>query len=856
MDNLTHITPVSIENQMKDAYLEYAMSVIVGRALPDARDGMKPVHRRILYAMYDMGNTHDKPYKKSARIVGDVIGKYHPHGDSAVYEAMVRMAQEFSLRYTLVDGQGNFGSVDGDSAAAMRYTEVRLAKVAGDVLADLDKETVDFVPNYDNSLKEPSVLPTRVPNLLINGGSGIAVGMATNIPPHNLTEIIDALKAVIENPQVTPQRLFEIVPGPDFPTAGYIYGSKGLKEASMTGKGVIQLRAKAEIEESKKNDRECIVITEIPFQVNKAKLIEHVAELVRDKKIEGISDIRDESDRKGMRVVFDLKKGEDSRVILNQLYMNTQMQTSFGISMLALDRQQPKVMSLKELLVAFLNHRKEVVTRRTLHELRKAEERAHILVALKKAVENLDEVVALIRKAANPQIAGDELMDRFKFSPVQAKAILEMRLQRLTGLERDKIIKEYEETLKFIEELKSILADEKKVLAIISKELDEIRANYGDARRTKFIGEQDEVTAEDLITEEATVVTVTFSGYIKRLPLDTYRSQKRGGRGVQGANAKAEDFIWHIFVASTHDYILVLTDQGRLYWLKVHKIPEAARVARGKPIINLLNLSSNERVQAVLPVNEFKENEYMVMVTRKGVIKKTSMMEFANPTKRGIIALKIDSGDELIDAKLTHGTDNIILVSKLGQSIRFEEDEIRAMGRNARGVTGMRLDDDDKVIGLEVAKPDAFKTGQILTVTEKGFGKRTALEEYRVQGRGGSGISTMKVTDKNGPLVAVRQVANEDQILIASTHGKVIRTRVSEISEVGRIAQGVRLISLEEGEIVGAVAKIVEKDDEDGDTPSPSPIQGQGATKAIESVDDTSPDDAADNGTADDTDSE
>jgi DNA gyrase subunit A len=823
METISHVIPVSIEEQMKDAYLEYAMSVIVGRALPDARDGMKPVHRRILYAMYDMGNTHDKPYKKSARIVGDVIGKYHPHGDSAVYEAMVRMAQDFSMRYTLVEGQGNFGSVDGDTAAAMRYTEVRLEKLAGQVLADLDKETVDFTQNYDNSLKEPTVLPTRVPNLLINGASGIAVGMATNIPPHNLSEIIDALKAVIANPAVTPLELLKIVPGPDFPTAGYIYGSKGLKEASLTGKGVIQLRAKAEIE-TFKGERERIVLTEIPFQVNKAKLIENVADLVREKKIEGISDIRDESDRKGMRVVFDLRKDVDSRVILNQLYLNTQMQTSFGISMLALDRGQPKVMSLKEFLIAFLNHRKEVVTRRTLYELRKAEERAHILVALKKAVENLDEVVALIRKAENPNVASDQLIERFKFSPVQAKAILEMRLQRLTGLERDKIVKEYEDTIKFIEELKGILADEKKVLAIISSELEEIKTQFGDARRTKFIAEQDEVTAEDFITDESTVVTVTYSGYIKRLPLDTYRSQRRGGRGVTGAGAKAEDFIWHLFVASTHDYILVITDQGRLYWLKVHKIPEASRSARGRPIINLLNLGTTERVQAVLPVKEFKENEFIVMVTRKGVIKKTSMMEFSNPTKRGIIALKTDDGDELIDAKLTHGSDNIVLVSKLGQSIRFEESEIRAMGRNARGVTGMRLDEDDKVIGMEIAKPDDFKDGQILTVTEKGFGKRTALEEYRVQGRGGSGIKTMSVTDKNGPLVAVRQVRNEDQILIASTQGKVIRTRVSEISEVGRIAQGVRLISLEDGEIVGAVAKIVENDDE-GDT------SGHGSTE-------------------------
>jgi len=816
----THLTAVSIEEQMREAYLEYAMSVIVGRALPDVRDGMKPVHRRILYAMYDMGNTHDKPYKKSARIVGDVIGKYHPHGDTAVYETMVRMAQDFSMRYPLVDGQGNFGSVDGDSAAAMRYTEVRLEKITNDVLADLDKETVDFTPNYDNSLKEPTVLPTRIPNLLINGSSGIAVGMATNIPPHNLGEIVDALKAVIAKPEIGTLELMKIVPGPDFPTAAFIYGRKGIKEAYETGKGIIHLRAKTEME-TFKGDRERIVVTEIPYQVNKAKLIEDVASLVNEKRVEGISDIRDESDRKGMRIVFDLKKGEDSRVVLNQLFKNTQMETSFGISILALDRQQPKLMGLKDCLVAFVAHRKEVVTRRTIYELKKAEEKAHILEGLKKAVENLDAVVALIRKAPNPQEAQVQLMDQFALSEIQAKAILEMRLQRLTGLERDKIVQDYKDTMALISELKSILADEKKVLSIIENELDEVRAKFANPRRTQFIEEQEDLTTEDLIAEEEMVVTVTYSGYIKRLPVDTYRSQKRGGKGVMGAGTRAEDFIWDIFVASTHEHILCFTDQGRVYWLKVYKIPEAGRTAKGKPIVNLLNLSTNERVQAVLPVKEFKENWFVTMVTKSGIIKKTSLEAFSRPMKKGIIALTTDEGDTLVDAKVTTGNQHVVLVSKSGQSIRFEETDVRPMGRSARGVAGMRLDGGDEVIGMAIVEVDSQKE-QLLTVTQNGYGKRTLMEEYRTQGRGGSGIMTMKITEKNGPIVAVRQVADEDELILASDKGKVIRTRVSEISEVGRVAQGVRLINLEEGEQVAAVAKIVEKDDEGG-SPVPTP---------------------------------
>lgn len=816
------LSQVSIEDQMRDAYLEYAMSVIVGRALPDVRDGMKPVHRRVLYAMYDMSNTYDKAYKKSARIVGDVIGKYHPHGDTAVYETMVRMAQDFSLRYTLVDGQGNFGSVDGDAAAAMRYTEVRLAKITNEVLADLEKETVNFNPNYDNSLQEPAVLPTKIPTLLVNGSSGIAVGMATNIPPHNLGEIVDGIKAVVANPAISISELMQIIPGPDFPTAGFIYGRKGLKEAYHTGKGIIHLRAKADVEEIK-NDKQRIVITEIPYQVNKAKLIESIAELVRDKKVEGISDIRDESDRDGMRVVFDLKKGEDSRVILNQLYKNSQMQVSFGISMLALDHQQPKLLNLKECLVAFLQHRKEVVTKRTVFDLRKAEEKAHILEALKKAVENLDEVVSLIRKAANPAEAQEKLIAKFSFTEVQAKAILEMRLQRLTGLEREKIVADYNETMTLIADLKAILSDEKRVLAIIEKELDEVKKSFGDPRRTDFIEEQEEMSDEDYIVEEEMVVTVTYSGYIKRLPVDAYRAQRRGGKGVIGAATKSEDFIQDIFVASTHENILCFTDQGRVYWLKVHKIPEAGRAAKGKPIVNLLNLTTNERIQAVLPVKEFKETEFVTIVTRQGTIKKTTLGAFARPMKKGIIAITTDDGDSLVDAKITNGNNHIILVSKFGQSIRFEEQDVRPMGRTARGVAGMRLDEGDLVIGMAVVAPDDA-TAQVLTVTQKGYGKRTLLDEYRVQGRGGSGVITMKITDKNGPVVAVRQVKDEDDLIIASDRGKVIRTRVSEISEVGRVAQGVRLITMDEGETVGAVAKIVEKDEEQSESKMPEAI--------------------------------
>jgi len=724
----------------------------------------------------------------------------------------VRLAQDFSMRYPLVDGQGNFGSVDGDSAAAMRYTEVRLAKISDMILSDLEKETVDFTPNYDTSLKEPVLFPTRIPNLLVNGASGIAVGMATNIPPHNLGEVIDALQSLIKKPESTIADLMKFVKGPDFPTAGYIFGRKGIRDAYETGKGTVYLRAKTEVEEGK-NDKERIIVTELPYQVNKAKLIEGIADMVRDKRIEGISDIRDESDRKGMRIVFELKRGEDSRVVLNQLYKNSPLETSFGISMLALDRQQPKVLTLKECLSAFLSHRKDVVVRRTVYELKKAEEKAHILEALKKAVENLDAVVQLIRRAESPSVAQANLIKEFEFTEVQAKSILEMRLQRLTGLEREKIIADYNATIKMIAELKGILTNEQLVLDIISRELAEIRESFADDRRTQFIEEQDDITVEDLITDEEVVVTVTYSGYIKRLPVDTYRSQRRGGRGVIGAGTKAEDFIWEIFVASTHEYILCFTDKGRMYWLKVHKVPEGARIARGKPIINLLNLSSNERIQAVLPVKEFPADKYIILVTAKGVIKKTSLDLFSRPNKKGIIALNVDEGDFVVEARVTNGSQQVLLVTKQGQSIRFDEQDVRGMGRAARGVIGMKIDATDEIVGMAVVEDN--KGEQILTVTEKGFGKRTPVEEYRVQSRGGSGIITMRITEKNGSVIAVRQVTNEDDIIIASDKGKVIRTRVNEISEVGRVAQGVHLISLEEGEAVVAVAKIIEKDEKE-----------------------------------------
>ncbi len=804
---------IRIEDQMKEAYLDYAMSVIIGRALPDARDGLKPVHRRILYAMYDMGCTHDKPYKKSARVVGDVIGKYHPHGDMAVYDALVRMAQDFSMRYKLIEGQGNFGSIDGDPPAAMRYTEARLNQIAEKILTDIDMETVDFGPNYDDSTTEPLVLPAVIPNLLVNGSSGIAVGMATNIPPHNLRDVTTAIKTLIKNPETTIDELINIIKGPDFPTGAFIYGSNGIKEAYSTGKGIILIRANATIEEIKA-DRQAIIVTEIPYQVNKSKLIEEVAELIKDRRIDGISDIRDESDRTGMRIVFELKKGENSQTILNQLFKNTQLETSFGITMLALDNKQPKLMNIKELLLVYLNHRKEVVTRRTNFLLKQNEEKLHILEAIKKAVENLDNVLNLIKSAKDPETAKNELCKKYDLTEKQSKAILDIRLQRLTSFERDNIITEHRETTEKIKELKEILSDENKILGIIENELDDIDEKFGDERKTRIVIERENLTVEDFIVDEPMVVTVTVSGYIKRLPVATYRSQRRGGKGVIGAGTGEEDFIKDVFVASTHNYILVFTSFGKCYWLKVHQIPEGGRTARGKSIVNLLNISENEKIQAVLPVEKLtEENRFIVMATENGIVKKTALNAFSHPMRKGIIAINIEEGDSLVEAKLTDGKNQIVLVTKNGQSIRFPESDIRPSGRAAIGVRGITLHDADGVVGMEII--DVAKAAeQVLTVTELGYGKRTPIEEYRIQTRGGTGVRTMRITEKNKNVIAVLSVVDDDEIIIASNRGKVIRTKVKEISQVGRVAQGVCLINLSEGEKVGAVAKIIEKEED------------------------------------------
>ncbi|MFH1262440.1 MAG: DNA gyrase subunit A [Pseudomonadota bacterium] len=805
------ILPRTIEDEMKSAYLDYAMSVIVGRALPDVRDGLKPVHRRCLYGMYDMGNVHGKPYRKSARVVGDVMGKYHPHGDAAIYDTIVRMAQDFSLRYMLVDGQGNFGSVDGDAAAAMRYTEIRLAKITEEFLSDIDKDTVAFGRNYDDTLDEPLLLPTRIPNLLVNGSAGIAVGMATNIPPHNLTEVCDALIAMIEKPDLDNKALFAIVRGPDFPTAGLIYGKKGIREAYETGRGKFMVRARALIEEVGKGDRQQIIVSEIPYQVNKARLIETIAELVRDKKIEGISDLRDESDRDGMRIVIELKRDATPGIVLNQLYVNTQMQTSFGVIMLALVNNRPKVITLHEALQLFIDHRKEVVTRRTVWELKKAEDRAHILEGLKIALENIDAVIALIRKSKDPEVAKAGLCEKFKLSPVQATAILEMRLQRLTNLEREKILDEYKGTMKLIEELQKILANEKLVYDLIVKELNEVKERYGDKRRTEIKAQLEEFSEEDLIEEEEMVVTVTHAGYIKRNPITLYRSQRRGGKGKVGTGVKEEDFVTSLFVTSTHSYLLVFSDRGRLYWVKVHELPQAGRAAKGRPIVNLAQLSPGESVAALLPVSEFVEGKYIIMASRNGIIKKTDLMQFANPRASGIIACGIEDGDRMIAAALTTGTSDIFLATKNGQAIRFNEDEVRAMGRQAVGVWGIDLDKGDAVVGMQVLQAE----GTLLTATEHGYGKRTETTEYRKQSRGGKGVMTIRVIDKNGPVVGVAQVAQDDDVMLISDQGQLIRVRAKDISLIGRATQGVRLINVAENEKLVALAKIVPEDDEE-----------------------------------------
>ncbi|MGD0914917.1 MAG: DNA gyrase subunit A [Thermodesulfobacteriota bacterium] len=800
--------PVNIEDEMKKSYVDYAMSVIIGRALPDVRDGLKPVHRRILYAMNELNNDWDKPYKKSARIVGDVIGKYHPHGDMAVYDAIVRMAQDFSLRYPLVDGQGNFGSIDGDPPAAMRYTEIRMSKLASELLADIDKETVDFTPNYDESLVEPIVLPSKFPNLIVNGSSGIAVGMATNIPPHNLVETINALIALIENPKVSIEELMAHLPGPDFPTAGFIYGKEGIRQAYETGKGVIQLRARALIERDRKGERENIVITELPYQTNKAKFIERVAELVQDKVTEGISNIRDESDREGMRVVIELKRNEVAEVILNQLYKHTQMQTSFGIILLAIHQNQPKLLTLKEMLQLFVQHRQEVVIRRSRFDLKKAEARAHILEGLKKAIDQIDAVIAAIKASKTPKEAKDRLIERFALSDEQAQAILEMRLQRLTNLEQRKILEEYEEMIKLINRLKALLASERLILNVIKEELVSIRDAYGDERRTEIVETAPEIKIEDLIAEEDMVVTITHTGYIKRNPISLYRSQHRGGKGKMGINVKEEDFVEDLFIASTHDFILFFTDAGKIHWMKVHELPEAGRLTRGKAIVNLLNLSPQEKVTAILSLKDFAKGKFITFMTKKGIIKKTALEAYSNPRAGGIIAIHLDEGDELISTKLTDDQQYLFIGTKLGKAIHFPENQIREIGRTARGIKGIKISRGDEVVGMEVVVPHT----QILTVTENGYGKRTQASDYRVQNKGGSGIFTVKRTPKTGDVVGIKTVADEDELILISDKGKIIRLRAGDIPIQGRSTQGVRLITLEEGERVVAVARLAEKE--------------------------------------------
>ncbi len=803
---------IAIEDEMRSSYLDYAMSVIVGRALPDVRDGLKPVHRRILHGMNEMGLAANRPYRKSAKIVGEIMGNYHPHGDSAIYDTLVRMAQNFNMRYMLVDGQGNYGSMDGDAAAAMRYTEARLTKLAEELLADIEKETVDFGPNYDESLVEPLVLPSRVPNLLVNGAGGIAVGYATNIPTHNLGEVIEGLLLLLENPEVTIAQLMKRIPGPDFPTAGFIYGTAGIKDAYETGRGLLTVRAKVAIETDERTDRERLIITEIPYQVNKSKLIEKIADLAQEDRVTGISDIRDESDREGVRVVIELKRNEIPLVVLNNLYKHSQLQTTFGVNMLALVNNRPEVLNLKRILEAFVEHRREVVVRRTAYDLRKAEERAHILEGLKIALDNLDAVIALIRRSQSPDVARVGLMQQFQLSEIQANAILEMRLQRLTQLERNKLVEEYREVLKTIEYLRSILGSEALVRTIIHDELIEIKGKYQDERRTKIVKEEAELTLEDLIAEEEVVVTISHAGYIKRNAVTLYRAQRRGGKGKIAMGIKEEDFVETLFTASTHDSLLFFTDAGKVYWLKVHEIPEASRAAKGKALVNLLTLSKDEKVTASLPVKEFRADRFVIMGTKLGVIKKTELSAYSNPRQGGIIALSLDAGDKLIGVDLTDGQREILLGTKKGITIRFKEEDARAMGRTAHGVRGITLEPGDEVIGMETITPDS--TTAILTVTEGGYGKRTPVNEYRVQGRGGKGLISVKTTERNGPAVGFLQVRDEDEIMLMAAQGKVLRCKVDDIREIGRNTQGVRLLDMDGDEDrVVAVVRLVEREE-------------------------------------------
>jgi len=798
--------PVSIEEEMKGSYLDYAMSVIIGRALPEVRDGLKPVQRRILYAMFREGLLPGRKYSKSAGVVGEVLKKYHPHGDTAVYDSLVRLAQDFNMRYPLVDGQGNFGSVDGDPAAAYRYTEARLAAIAEELLADIDKNTVDFIANFDETTEEPLVLPSRVPNLIINGSSGIAVGMATNVPPHNLGEIIDGLVKLVDNPNATLKELMTHIKGPDFPTGGIIHGTDGIMQAYNEGKGLIKVRAKARIEREHRGG-ENIIVTELPYQVNKARLIEKIAELVREKKIEGISELRDESDRDGIRVVLELKRGEMAEVILNNLYKHTQMETTFGIIMLALVNGQPRILTLKKLLSHFLQHRRDVVLRRTRFELRKAEERAHILEGLKVALDHLDEIIALIRKSKTPEEARTALMRDYPLSEIQAQAILDMKLQRLTGLEREKIVREYTETLKEIERLKAILENDALVSQIIKDELFDIRKRYVDERKTEISPETKEITIEDLITEEEMVITLSHQGYIKRNPLSAYRSQRRGGKGLIGMETKEEDFVNELFIGTTHDYMLFFSNLGRLYWLKIYQIPEAGRAAKGKALINLLALSEGERITTALPVRDFKEG-YLVMFTKNGTVKKTALEEYSNPRGKGIIAITLEEGDELIAVRKTDGKSDLIIGTKNGISIRFNEEDVRDMGRTAKGVRGIRLVARDEVVSAEVAG----ERTALLTVTERGIGKRSKIEDYPVQGRGGKGVISIKLAERSGRAVGLMQVRDEDEVVMITSSGKLIRTLAGNISLHGRNTQGVKLMDVEGADKIVSIGKVVEKD--------------------------------------------
>ena len=853
-DIAKEILPVNIEDELKQSYLDYAMSVIVGRALPDVRDGLKPVHRRVLFAMNELGNDWNKPYKKSARVVGDVIGKYHPHGDSAVYDTIVRMAQPFSMRYMLVDGQGNFGSVDGDSAAAMRYTEIRMQKISHDIMADLDKETVDYVPNYDGSEQIPAVMPTRIPSLLVNGSAGIAVGMATNIPPHNLTEVINGCLALIDDETLSVDDLMQYIPGPDFPTAAIINGRAGILQAYRTGRGRIYIRARADIEHDEKRNKSTIIITEIPYQLNKARLIEKIAELVKDKKIEGISELRDESDKDGMRIVIELRRGENADVVLNNLYAQTQLESVFGINTVALVDGQPKILNLKELLEAFIRHRREVVTRRTVYELRKARERGHLVEGLAVALSNIDPMIEMIKASPTSAEAQEKLMaqgwepgymmemaaragsdacrpedlpeqfglrdGQYYLSPAQAKAILEMRLHRLTGLEIEKLLAEYRELIEKIAELLHILASPARLLEVIREELEKVKEEYGDERRTEITSSRRDLTVEDLIDEEDMVVTLSHGGYAKTTTLDTYQAQRRGGRGKSAASVKEEDYVEHMLVANTHTQILCFSSKGKVYWLKVYQIPEAGRTSRGRPIVNILPLEEGERITAMLPVEEYTEGHYVFMATSQGTVKKTPLEQFSRPRGSGLIALGLEEGDTLVGAQITDGDKQVMLLSNAGKAIRFEETDVRQMGRTARGVRGIKLQDGQRVISLIIPEEGA----QILTASENGFGKRTCVEDFRITGRGGQGVISMQCTDRNGHIIGAIQVQDGEEVMLISDQGTLVRTRIDEISVMSRNTQGVTLIKVQEGEKLVGVARVEEP--EEGDAPG---VEEQGA---------------------------